>query len=66
MPSRFTENNIGGERKTISVCDNKRVEYNLLCLYAAAYPTKENIGAGITHYQPNNSLILTFEGSKVR
>ena len=51
MPSRFTGKKHWGERKTISVYDKKRVKYNLLCLYVAAYPTpKEKIGV-LTHWQ---------------
>ena len=39
------------ERKTISVCDNKRVKYNLLCIYVDAYPTPKEKTGVLTHWQ---------------
>ena len=45
-----------GERKTISVCDNKQVKYNRLCLYVDAYPTpKEKTGVP-THWQEYSTI----------
>ena len=44
-----------GERKTISVCDNKRVTYNLLCLYVAAYPTPKEKTGELTHLHGSSS-----------
>ena len=39
-----------GERKTISVCDNKQVKHDLLCLNVAAYPTLKEKTVVQTHW----------------
>ena len=51
-----------GERKTISVFDNKRCIYSLMLIYSCLFYTKRkdsstNSLVRITHYQPNYSLI---------
>ena len=58
------------ERKTITVCDNKRVKYDRLFLNVAAYPTPKEktvvlhplAWLYVAHYQPNYSPILTSRG----